>query len=178
MGFSLPFMGSFRPLWLFPLPMWSFARSLGDLRLFEDFGFLMWPVSSRWQVVWGFHPTRALPLERFRSESFMVSPPCLRSDLLKHLIVVCPCTRIACALRPWFKRFEHQTIRSVEDCSFALPTCHLLIWTTLAANVSIVFLDGCKFLVLDLYVILYFVFSCSFCCPCCFPGLCLCCCIS
>jgi hypothetical protein len=110
-------------------------------------------------------------LERFRSESFMISPPCLRSDLFKHLIVVCPCARIACALMPWFKRFEHPTIRSVEDCFFGLPACHLLIWTTLAANALIVLLDVCKFLDLDLYVILYVVFSCSFCCPCCFFGL-------
>uniref|UniRef100_A0A2N9IXG6 Uncharacterized protein n=1 Tax=Fagus sylvatica TaxID=28930 RepID=A0A2N9IXG6_FAGSY len=114
-------MGSFPPFVAFSPPYVELAGSLGDLRLFEDCGFLMWPVSSRWQVVWGFHPTRALSLERFRSESFMISPPCLRSDLLKHLIVVCPCARIACALMPWFKRFEHPTIRSVEDCFFGLP---------------------------------------------------------
>ena len=88
---------------------------------------LMWPILSFWQVVWGFHLTWALPLERFKSESFMISPPCLGSNLFKHLIVVCPCTRIACALMPWFKQFEHPNIRSVEDCFFGLPACHLLI---------------------------------------------------
>jgi hypothetical protein len=124
MGFSPPFMGSFPPIVASSPPYVEFAGSLGDLRLFEDCGFLMWPVSSLWQVVWGFHPTRALPLERFRSESFMISLPCLRSDLFKHLIVVCPFARIACALMPWFRRFEHPTICSVEDCFFGLPACH------------------------------------------------------
>jgi hypothetical protein len=38
----------------------------------------------------------------------------------------------------------------------------------MVANALIVLLDVCKSLVLDLYVILYVVFSCSFCCPCCF----------
>jgi hypothetical protein len=89
----------------------------------------------------------------------MIFPPCLRSNLFKHLIVVYPCARIACALMPWFKQFEHPTIRSVEDCLFGLPACHLLIWTKLAANALIVLLDVCKFFDLDLYVILYVVFS-------------------
>uniref|UniRef100_A0A2N9ETC6 Uncharacterized protein n=1 Tax=Fagus sylvatica TaxID=28930 RepID=A0A2N9ETC6_FAGSY len=62
MGFSPPFMGSFLPIVVSSPPYVEFNGSLGDLRLFEDCGFLMWPVSSLWQVVWGFHPTRALPL--------------------------------------------------------------------------------------------------------------------
>ena len=146
-------------------PYVEFTESHGDLCLFEDHGFLMWLVSSFGQMVWGFHPTRALPLERFRSESFIISPPYWRLDSFKHLIVVCPCARIACALMPWFKRFEHPTICSVEDCFYGLPTCHLLIWTILAANALIDLLDVCKTFVLDPYVILY-VFSCSLCCPC------------
>ena len=104
-------------------------------------------------MVWGFHPTRALPLERLKSESLIISPPCLRSDPFKHLIVVCPYARIACALRPWFQRFEHPTIRLVEDCFYGLLACHLLIWTTLAADALIVFLDVYKSFDLDLYVI-------------------------
>uniref|UniRef100_A0A2N9GV24 Uncharacterized protein n=1 Tax=Fagus sylvatica TaxID=28930 RepID=A0A2N9GV24_FAGSY len=83
MGFSPPFMGSFPPIVASSPPYVEFAGSLGDLRLFEDCG----------------------------SESFMISPPCLRSDLFKHLIVVCPFARIACALMPWLRRFEHPTIR-------------------------------------------------------------------
>uniref|UniRef100_A0A2N9FE55 Uncharacterized protein n=1 Tax=Fagus sylvatica TaxID=28930 RepID=A0A2N9FE55_FAGSY len=58
--------------------MWGFASSLGGLCLFEDNEFLMWLVSSLWQMVWRLHPARALPLERFRSESLMLFPPCLR----------------------------------------------------------------------------------------------------
>jgi hypothetical protein len=179
-GCSPPFTGSFPPIVASSPPYVEFTGSHGDLRFFEDRGFLMWLVSSFWQMVWGFHPTRALPLERLRSESFIISPPCLRSDHFKHLIVVCPCARIACALRPWFQRFEHPTIRSVEDCFYGLPACHLLIWTTLAADAFIVFLDVCKSFDLDPYVILY-VFPCCLCCPSCIFGpfvVSLCCCIS
>uniref|UniRef100_A0A2N9ILJ8 Uncharacterized protein n=1 Tax=Fagus sylvatica TaxID=28930 RepID=A0A2N9ILJ8_FAGSY len=99
MGFSPPFMGYFPPIVASSPPYVEFVGSLGVLRLFEDRG----------------------------SESLMISPPCLRSDLFKHLIIVCPCAQITCALIPWFKRFEHPTIRSVEDCFFDLPACHLLI---------------------------------------------------
>jgi hypothetical protein len=140
----------------------------------------MWLVSSFWQMVWGFHPTRALPLERLRSESFIISPPCLRSDPFKHLIVVCPFARIACALRPWFQRFEHPTICSVKDYFYGLPACYLLIWTTLVADALIVFLDVCKSFDLDLSVILY-VSPCCLCCPGCIFGpfvVSFCCCIS
>uniref|UniRef100_A0A2N9FVT8 Uncharacterized protein n=1 Tax=Fagus sylvatica TaxID=28930 RepID=A0A2N9FVT8_FAGSY len=134
MGFSPPFMGFFPPLMGSSPPFVEFAGSLDELRLFYDSGFLMWLVSSLWQMVWGFHPTRALPLERFRSESLMFFPPYLKLDLFKHLIVVCPCARITCALIPWYKRLKHPITRSVEDYFFGLSACYLLIWTTLVAN--------------------------------------------
>ena len=107
MGCSPPFMGSFSPIVASSSPYVEFTGSHGDLCLFEDRGFLMWLVSSLWQMVWGFHPTRALPLERFRSESFMISPPCLRSDPFKHLIVVCLCANhpLGWKLFLWFACF-------------------------------------------------------------------------
>jgi hypothetical protein len=158
MGFSPPFMSSFPTLVGSSPPYVEFAGSHSDLRLFEASGFLMWLVSSLWQMVWRFHPTRVLPLERFKSESLMFFPHCLRLDLLKHLIIVCPCARITCALIPWFKQLKHPIICSVEDCFFGFPACHLLIWTTLVANVHIVQLDVCKSFTLDHYVTFSVVF--------------------
>uniref|UniRef100_A0A2N9H240 Uncharacterized protein n=1 Tax=Fagus sylvatica TaxID=28930 RepID=A0A2N9H240_FAGSY len=52
--------------------MWGFTGSLGGLHLFENNELLMCLVSSLWQMVWKLHPTLALPLERFRSESLML----------------------------------------------------------------------------------------------------------
>jgi hypothetical protein len=46
----------------------------------------------------------------------------------------------------------------------SLIACHLLICITLAANAVIVVLDVRKFLDLDPYIILFVIFSCSFCC--------------
>jgi hypothetical protein len=98
--FSLPFRVFHCPLWA-PFrhirlrPMWGFTGSLGGLRLFENNELLMCLVSSLWQMVWKLHPTLALPLERFRSESLMLFPACLRLNLFEHLIVVCSCARIA-----------------------------------------------------------------------------------
>ena len=86
----------------------------------------------------------------------MLFPSCLRLDLFKHLIVVCPCARISWPLMPWFKRLEHPIIHLVEDCfSFGLPACHLLIWTSLAADTLTVLLDVCKSLGLGPFVILF-----------------------
>jgi hypothetical protein len=146
--------------------MWGFASSLGGLCLFEDNEFLMWLVSSLWQMVWRLHPARALPLERFRSESLMLFPPCLRLDLFKHLIVICPCARIVWPLMPWFKRLEHPIIHSVEDCFISLLVCHLLIRTTLVADVLNVLLDlhvPC----FGSFCVYVYLFSCVFCFPCC-----------
>uniref|UniRef100_A0A2N9FEI1 Uncharacterized protein n=1 Tax=Fagus sylvatica TaxID=28930 RepID=A0A2N9FEI1_FAGSY len=72
-------------------------------------------------MIWRLLPTRALPLERFRSESLLHYPPCLRLDLFKHLIVVCPYAWIAWPLLPWLYRFEQQIIRSVEDWFSVVP---------------------------------------------------------
>ena len=127
----------------------------------------MWLISSLWKMVWRFHPTRALPLERFRPESLMFSPPCLRLDLFKHLIVMCPCSRITCPLMSWYKRLEHPIIRFVEG----LPACHLLIWTTLVANILTVQQNVCKSLwIIMLFYMYFFFFFCSFYCPCYFWG--------
>ena len=153
--FHRPLCAPFLPLWVLLYPMWGFGGSLGGLRLFEDNRFLMRLVLSLWQMVWVLHPTWAQPLERFRSKSLMLFPPCLRLDLFKHLIVVCLCARIAWPLMPWFKQLKHPIIRSVEDCFFGLPACHLLIRTTLVANVLIVLLDVCKSLVLDPFMFMY-----------------------
>jgi hypothetical protein len=56
---------------------------------------------------------------------------------------------------PWFKQLKHPIIHSVEDCFFGLLACHLLIRTTLVADVLIVLLDVCKSLVLDPFVFMY-----------------------
>jgi hypothetical protein len=121
-----------RPLWVSLHPLWWFAGPLGGLRLLDDSGFLMWLGLSLWHMVWGLLPTRTLPHERFRSESLLLYPPCLRLDLFKHLIVVCSYAQIAWPLMPWLNHFKHQIIRSVEDwfSVFVVPTCHLLIWTS------------------------------------------------
>uniref|UniRef100_A0A2N9ET97 Uncharacterized protein n=1 Tax=Fagus sylvatica TaxID=28930 RepID=A0A2N9ET97_FAGSY len=88
MGFSPPFMSSFPTLVGSSPPYVEFAGSLSDLRLFEASGFLMWLVSSLWQMVWRFHPTRVLPLKRFKSESLMFSPPCLSTQSSARLKIV------------------------------------------------------------------------------------------
>uniref|UniRef100_A0A2N9J7Q8 Uncharacterized protein n=1 Tax=Fagus sylvatica TaxID=28930 RepID=A0A2N9J7Q8_FAGSY len=44
MGCSPPFMGSFPPIVASSSPYVEFTGSHGDLRLFEDRGFLMWLV--------------------------------------------------------------------------------------------------------------------------------------
>uniref|UniRef100_A0A2N9FYH4 Uncharacterized protein n=1 Tax=Fagus sylvatica TaxID=28930 RepID=A0A2N9FYH4_FAGSY len=78
MGLSLPFRGFFcRPLWVSLRPLWHLTSPLGGLRLLDGKGFLMWLGLSLWHMIWRLLPTRALPLERFRSESLLLYPPCL-----------------------------------------------------------------------------------------------------
>ena len=84
-----------RPLWVSLRPLWHLTSPLGGLRLLDGKGFLMWLGLSLWHMIWSLLPTRALPLERFKSESLLLYPPCLRLDLFKYLIVVCPYTWIA-----------------------------------------------------------------------------------
>ena len=167
-GFITALHGFFcRLLWVTLQLLWRLTSPFCGLRLLDGRGFLMWLGLSLWHMIWRLLPTRALPLERFRSESLILYPPCLRLDLFKHLIVVCPYAWIAWPLLPWLYRFEQQIIRSVEDWFSVVPACHLLIWTSLAIDALTTFLVVCKSHVLGPFVaffvvafVVYWVFMC------------------
>ena len=157
-GFISALCGFFcRPLWVSLRPLWRLTSPLGGLWLLDGRGFLMWLGLSPWHMIWRLLPTRALPLERFRSESLLLYPPCLRLDPFKHLIIVCPFAWFAWSLLPCIYRFKQQIIRSVEDWFSVVPACHMLIWTSLAIDALTALLVACKSHVLGSFVVLFVV---------------------
>ena len=168
LSLSFPF-ASPSLLWVYLCPSWVFLPPLVGFSspfvafnqspwwLLDGRGFLMWLGLSLWHMIWRLLPTRALPLERFRSESLLLYPPCLRLDLFKHLIVVCPYAWFAWSLLPCLYRFKQKIIRSVEDWFSVVPTCLMLIWTSLAIDALTALLVVCKSHVLGPFVCLLVV---------------------
>ena len=134
-GFITALHGFFcRLLWVTLQLLWRLTSPFCGLRLLDGRGFLMWLGLSLWHMVWRLLSTRALLIERFKYEFLLLYSPCLRLDLFKLLIVVCPYAWIAWPLLLCLYWFEQQIIRLVEDWFSVVPACHLLIWTSLAID--------------------------------------------
>ena len=170
LSLSFPF-DSLSLLWVYHCPLWVFLPPLvGFSSPFVAFYQSPWWLAAPWwqgvldvatfvPLAYGLEASSNLStsLKRFRSESLLLYPPCLRLDLFKHLIIVCPYAWFAWSLLPCLYRFKQKIIRSIEDWFSIVPACHMLIWTSLAIDALTALLVVCKSHVLGSLVVLFVI---------------------